>query len=61
MAFLCRDRVFLRCDRVWPKHGILGHDVVFSCRDRVWDKGQESLRRDKEFDVVKELLEIVSR
>ena len=55
---LCRDRVFLCRDRVWPRKRILGRDRLFSCRDRVWYKGQESLRRDKEFDVATELLEI---
>ena len=49
--FLC-DKVFLCRDRVWPRYGILGCDRVFSCHDQVWGKGQESLRRDREFDVV---------
>ena len=63
MGFLCRGRVFLRRDRVWPRHGILGSNKVFSYRNRVWGKGQgqDSLRRDKEFDVATELLEIVSQ
>ena len=60
MGFLCRDIVLLRRNRVWPRQGILGSDRVFSCSDRVWGKGQESLRRDKEFDVATELPEIVS-
>ena len=63
---MCRDRVwpwigFLCHDRVWPRQGILGHDRIFSCRDRVWGKGQESLRRDREFDVATKLPEIMSR
>ena len=55
MRFLCLDRVFLSRDRVWPRQGILCHDRVFSCRDRVWVKGQESLHRNREFDVATEL------
>ena len=39
MGFLCGDRV-------WPRQEILGHDTVFSCLDRVWGKGQESLCHD---------------
>ena len=57
MGFLCHDRVILRRDKVWPRQGILGRDRVFSCSDRVWGKGQESLRRDREFDVMTELSE----
>ena len=51
MGFLCRDIVFLRRDRVWPRREILCCARVFSCRDRVWGKGQESLCRDRKFDV----------
>ena len=61
MGFLYRDRVFLRRDRVWPRQGILGHDIVFSCSNRVWGKGQEGLRRDNESDVVTELSKLVSQ
>ena len=39
MGFLCGDRV-------WPGQKILGRDKVFSCRDRVWGKVQESLCHD---------------
>ena len=60
-GFLCHDKVFLRHDRVWPRQKVLGCDRVFSYRDGVWGKGQESLRRNREFDVETELLEIVSR
>ena len=48
-------------DRVWPRHGILGHDRVCSCHDRVWRKDQESLRRDREFDVAIEFSKLVSQ
>ena len=41
--------------------GFLCCDRVFSCRDRVWGKGQESLCRDKEFDVATELSKLVSQ
>ena len=51
MRFLCRDRVFSRRDRVWPRQEILGRDKVFFCHDRVWGKGQESLRLDIAFYV----------
>ena len=60
MGFLCRDKVFLRHNRVWPKQGILGRDIIFSCQDQVWGKGQEILCRDREFDVVTELSMLVS-
>ena len=30
MGFLCRDKIFLCRDRVWPRHEILGSDKVFS-------------------------------
>ena len=29
MGFLCHDRVFLRRDKVWPRQGILGRNIVF--------------------------------
>ena len=61
MGFLYLERVFLRHDRVWTRQGILGHDIVFSCSDRVWGKGQEGLRRDNEFDVMIELPKLVSQ
>ena len=51
MGFLCRDRVFSRRNRVWPRQKILGHSRLFSCRDRIWGKGQESSRRDIAFYV----------
>ena len=57
---LCCDRVFLHCDRVWPRQKILGRERVFSYHDRVWGKGQGSLCRDREFDVVRELSKLVS-
>ena len=34
-GFLCRDKVILRCNRVWPRHEILGRDIVFSYRNLV--------------------------
>ena len=40
------------------RQSILGLDIIFSYRDRVWGKSQENLCRDREFDVVTELLEI---
>ena len=36
--FLCRDKVFLCLDRVWPWAGILCCDNVFLCRDKVWSR-----------------------
>ena len=51
MGFLCRNRVFSRRDKVWPRQEILGRNRIFSCRDRVWGKGQENLRRDIAFYV----------
>ena len=59
-GFLCNDRVFLRHDRVWLRQEILGIDRVFSCRNRVWGKGQENLCCDREFDVATELPKLVS-
>ena len=59
MGFLCRDRVFLRHGKVWPRQEILGRDRVFSYRGRVWGKGQESLSHDKEFDVAIKLPKLV--
>ena len=41
--------------------GEMGMGAVFFCCDRVWGKGQESLRRDKEFDIVIELPKLVSQ
>ena len=61
LGILCLDRVFLLCDRVWPRQGILGHDRVFYCHDRVWGKGQERLRRDREFDVATKLSKLLSQ
>ena len=40
MGFLCLDRVFLHRDKVWPRQGILGHDRVLYCPDRVWGKAK---------------------
>ena len=60
MGFLYRYRVFLGHDKIWPRQGILGNDRVFSYCDLVWGKGKESLHRDREFDVVTKLPEIVS-
>ena len=58
IGFLCRDKVFLCRDRVWLRQEILGRDRVISCRNRVCGKGQESLHRDREFDVATEFPEI---
>ena len=60
MRFLCHNRVFLRRDRVWLRQGILGCDRVFSCHDQVWGKGQDSLYRDREFNVAIELSKLMS-
>ena len=43
------------------RHGILGRNRVFPCRDRVWGKRQESLRRYREFNVATELFKLVSQ
>ena len=48
--FLCRYRVFLCCDRVWPWARILCCDKVFLCCDRV-GQGEEKLCHDKVFFV----------
>ena len=55
-VFLCHNRVwpwleFLCPDRVWPRQEIFGCDKLFSYQDRVWGKGQESLRHDIAFYV----------
>ena len=60
-GFLFHDKVFFRRDRVWPRQGILGRDKVISCYDRVLGKGQESLRRNGEFDIATELSKLVSQ
>ena len=48
-------------NKVWPRHEILGRNRVFSYHDRVWGKGQESLRHNREFDVAIELYKVVSQ
>ena len=34
-GLLCHHKVFLRCNRVWPRQRILGRDRVLFCSDRV--------------------------
>ena len=36
--FVCHDKVFLCCDRVWPWMGFLCRDRVFLLRDKVWPR-----------------------
>ena len=52
---------FLRRDKIWPRQNILGHNRVFSCCRRVYGKSEDSLRRDREFDVATELPKLVSQ
>ena len=61
MGFLCSDKVNLSHNKVWPRQEFLGHNKVFSCRDRVWGNGQGSSCCDRELDVVIELSKFVSR
>ena len=56
--FLCNDRVFSCCDKVWPWMGFLCRTRVFLRPNKVWPR-QDILGHDREFDVTTKLSKLV--